>query len=92
MNLRKKIFYSIAPLVVILLLFLHFFTLEGILNIYTFAFVNVMLIIQTILLYLEMGELNMTSEKKSLYTLILISFLPFHFILVWILLDKKNNE
>lgn len=83
MKKTKKILYSIIPSVIIVLTMIHLITFHGIFESSHFIILNLLFIIQIILLYIEMGNYELTTSKKFLYTFGLLAFIPFHYILVW---------
>lgn len=90
MGIRKKLVYSIIPSVVVAVIIAHLMTFGGILEIWHVIALNILLLCQVILLYNEMGKTKLTLSSKVLYTLILVSFLPFHYILIWGIMEREK--
>lgn len=91
MNLNTKILLSIIPTLVLLLMVSYI--MEGLitLNVYVAILSNILLLIQTIYLYKMMVKNNIVRNDRLFYTFLLVSFLPFHYILIWRIIDKNGN-
>ena len=90
MNIKKKFLYSIIPTFVIGLTAVHLLKPGGIFDLSYFLALNAMILVQVVFLYTEMKKNNIAKSNRLLYTLLLLGFLPFHYILVWGLFDKKS--
>ncbi|RMG78835.1 MAG: hypothetical protein D6714_17365 [Bacteroidetes bacterium] len=90
MEFKKRILYSVIPTIAVVVLILQFSTVNWNLSFWHVIGLNLLLVLQTVLLYKEMGRYEIHRERKILYVAILMMFLPFHYILVWLLLKKDT--
>jgi|GEM_PF-3050416 len=89
MKTYLKLLFSIAPTFSLVLLFFMISNDTPIPN-WLILVSNILLLAQTIWLYRKMSELGIPKDKKLLYTFLLVCILPFHYVLVWVILDDKS--
>ncbi|MEZ4960977.1 MAG: hypothetical protein R2830_14225 [Saprospiraceae bacterium] len=89
MDIKKKILYSVVPTIVIILTVIHLSRPAGIFNLTFFIAINAAVLVQVALLFREMKINRIEVGRRILYIFLLISFLPFHYILIWGILKEK---
>lgn len=91
MDVSRKFLYTIAPTITLVIMIVMINYPFGVIEGWHVFLSNILLLIQTIFLYKEMGKADFSKDKKVLYTILLITILPFHYILVWGILGKENT-
>jgi hypothetical protein len=90
MSILSKIALSIVPSISIILFFIIINHPIGIISGWHVLISNFLLLIQTIFLYRKMKLTKISKETRILYTVFLITILPFHFVLIWKILPKSK--
>jgi hypothetical protein len=88
MSLKAKLLFSIIPSIAVSLLIIITIYPFGVISSWHVFGINLLLVVQAILLYKKMKENKFPKEKLLLYTILMISILPFQYILIWEILDK----
>lgn len=91
MSVAKKILYSIFPSFLFISIILILMGVDIMFSEFQFNILNVLYLVQLILLFVEMNKNKIPISKRILYIFLLIIILPFHYVLIWYLMDKKSK-